>query len=96
MQNIKRIIKEKGYKIKDVEQKLGCGKGWLSNKIHCNAITLPNVRKIAEAIGVQPYEFFLPPDKKVVDKPVVQSGVSVCPHCLKPIKVEFENIERHG
>lgn len=96
MQNIKRVVKEKGYKIKDVEQKLGWKRGRLSEKISSNAISLPNIRKIAEAIGVHPYEFFLPPDKKVVDKPVVQSTTPVCPHCLKPIKVEFENIERYG
>lgn len=95
MQNIKRVVKERGYKIKDVEQKLGWSKNRLSSMISSNAITLPNIRKIAEAIGVQPYEFFLPPDKKVVDKPVVQSGVSVCPHCLKLIKVEFENIGKY-
>lgn len=74
---IKEIIKEKGYTIKSLSEKMNINRVNLSNMINGNP-TVETLEKIADALNVPITELF-------------SKGVSVtCPHCggIVPIKVE--------
>ncbi len=74
---IKDIIKEKGYTIKSLSEKMNINRVNLSNMINGNP-TVETLEKIAIALDVPITELFA-------------KGVSVtCPHCggIVPIKVE--------
>lgn len=74
---IKEIIKEKGYTIKSLSEKMNINRVNLSNMINGNP-TVETLEKIADALEVPITELF-------------SKGVSVtCPHCggIVPIKIE--------
>lgn len=74
---IKEIIKEKGYTIKSLSEKMNINRVNLSNMINGNP-TVETLEKIAIALDVPITELF-------------EKGMSVvCPHCggVVPIKVE--------
>ena len=74
---IKEIIKEKGYTIKSLSEKMNINRVNLSNMINGNP-TVETLEKIANALEVPITELF-------------SKGLSVtCPHCggIVPIKIE--------
>ena len=74
---IKEIIKEKGYTIKSLSEKMNINRVNLSNMINGNP-TVETLEKIADALEVPITELF-------------SKGLSVtCPHCggIVPIKIE--------
>lgn len=60
MVNISNIIKEKGYTIQDVANKLGKSRITIAQNISVNGNpTLSTLRKIADAIGCKVGDFFI-------------------------------------
>ena len=74
---IKEIIKEKGYTIKSLSDKMNINRVNLSNMINGNP-TLDTLEKIANALDVPITELF-------------SKGMSVvCPHCGSVISIKVE------
>lgn len=73
---IKEVIKEKGFTVKEVANKMGVMPPSLSRAINENT-TVEMLNRIASAIGVSAAEFFEPPATDVIN----------CPNCGKKIKV---------
>lgn len=81
MNRIKEAIKENGYTITSLAEKLGIARESLSRMIV--SPSYPTLEKIAEALGVEIWELFIPP------KEFPTQGLK-CPHCGKPIKINIE------
>ena len=63
--NIKRIRKEKGFRVKDIAHKMGMAPESLSRSLHGNP-TMSTVSLLADAIGVPMSDLFLT-DKTISD-----------------------------
>ena len=75
--NVKSVIKEKGFTIEYVADKMGISSVTLHQNLARNP-TLKTLQKIASVIGVNVGEFF---------KDEFQL---TCPHCGKPIRINIE------
>ena len=74
-------IKENGYTITSLAEKLGIARESLSRMIV--SPSYPTLEKIAEALGVEIWELLISP------KEFPTQGLK-CPHCGKPIKINIE------
>ncbi len=83
---IKELLKEKGILQKDVAQKMGIAKENF-NKMLKNP-TETTVRKISDAIGIEPWELFAPAD---VRHRANSATTFACPKCGHPIKVTLSD-----
>lgn len=83
MNRIKDVIKEKGYTITSLAEKLGIARESLSRMLV--SPSYPTLEKISTALDVPMWQLFASPEE--VTKSV--SG-SVCPHCGKPIVIKIE------
>lgn len=81
MNRIKEAIKENGYTITSLAEKLGIARESLSRMIV--SPSYPTLEKIAEALGVEIWELFISP------KEFPTQGLK-CPHCGGPIKINIE------
>lgn len=72
---IKEVIKEKGYSVKSLAEKMNINRVNLSNMINGNP-TVETLSKIAEALGVHITELF-----------AKDNGI-ICPHCGKFVPLE--------
>ena len=70
---IKEILKEKGMTQKDLAKLMGVTNGALSQQIN-GTPTLDTLRRIADALGVDVGELFVP--------------MARCPHCGMPISLQ--------
>lgn len=82
MNRIKDVIKEKGYTITSLAEKLGIARESLSRMVV--SPSYPTLEKIASALGVPIWQLF-------ASKEEVQGDV--CPHCGMPIKIKIEKGE---
>ena len=76
---IKEVIKEKGYSVKSLAEKMDINRVNLSNMINGNP-TVETLGKIADALKVPVTELF------------AKGNTISCPHCGKPISVRFDVI----
>lgn len=77
---IKEAIKEKGYSITSLAEKMKIKRESLSRMIV--SPSYPTLLKIAEALNVPLWQLFTTKE---------ENGIPlVCPHCGKPIKVELK------
>ena len=80
---ISKIIREHGFTIEQVAEKMGLKRGSLANIIGGNP-TVDTLQKIADAIGCKRSDFFA----DETEQPSEQSAMR-CPHCGHEIKVEI-------
>lgn len=83
MNRIKDVIKEKGYTITSLAEKLGIARESLSRMLV--SPSYPTLEKISTALDVPMWQLFTSPEE--VSKSI--SG-TVCPHCGKPITIKIE------
>lgn len=83
--NIKRLLKEKGIKIKDFAKILNITQESLSRAINQEFPQLQTVKKMADALNVEPSEILF----GIKDNNQQQPN-NICPHCGKKIKISIE------
>lgn len=76
---IKEVIKEQGYTINALADKMGMSRENLSKRL-ANPST-PTLEKLSDALNVPVWQLFASPEE--VRK-------LVCPHCGKEIKIKIE------
>ena len=82
MNRIKEAIKEKGYTITSLADKLGIARESLSRMIV--SPSYPTLEKIAGALNVPIWQLFASAE---------EASGEVCPHCGMPIKIKIEKGE---
>lgn len=78
---IKDVIKEKGYTIKSLAEKMGMARESLSRIIV--SPSTPTLEKLSKELDVPIWQFFASPSE-------VGMTTTVCPHCGKEIKIKVE------
>lgn len=84
--DVKSIIKEKGWTIEGVANKMGITRITLSQNLSRNP-TVNTLQRVADVIGCKVGDFFR-------DEIEIQEPVGVCPHCGKPIAIRTELIAK--
>ena len=81
---IKEILDQKGWKSKDLAEKLGTSPQYIS-RIHRGdaSISIPRLQEIADILGVTIPELFSDYKATVT----VEPGTLVCPHCGNKIRL---------
>lgn len=87
MNRIKDLIKEKGYTIKSLAEKIGITRESLSRMLV--SPSYPTLEKIATALDVPMWQLFASPGEVVKEI----TGGDRCPHCGQPIKIRIEKGE---
>ena len=82
---IKIVIKEKGYTIKSLAEKMGMARESLS-RIIVNPSS-PTLEKLSEALDVPVWQFFASREDVLGDS---DSTSITCPHCGKEIQIEIK------
>lgn len=82
--DIQAVIKDKGFTQNQVAEALGTSKSSFSQIVHNDNTSLKMLKRIAEVVGCQVWDFF---QDEMEQAP---SGGLVCPHCGKPIHVELK------
>ena len=85
---ISKVIRQYGFTIEQVAERIGIARGSLANMIGGNP-TVETLQKIADAIGCKRSEFFADEagEKSSLDVPTT---VIRCSKCGNEIKVKFE------
>lgn len=81
MNRIKEVIKEKGFTITSLADKLGIARESLSRMIV--SPSYPTLEKIATALNVPMWQLFVSPEE--VTK---ESKGKMCPYCGQPIAIK--------
>lgn len=85
MNRIKEVIKEKGFTITSLADKLGIARESLSRMIV--SPSYPTLEKIATALDVPMWQLFASPEEVQPKK----DGLSVkCPHCEKSFNINIK------
>ena len=81
---IKEILDQKGWKAKELADKLGTTPQYVSGIIRGEAsISIPRLQEIADILGVTIPELFSDYKSTIT----VEPGTLVCPHCGNKIKL---------
>lgn len=86
MNRIKEVIKERGFTITSLAEKLGIARESLSRMIV--SPSYPTLEKIASALDVPMWQFFASPDEAAKEL----SG-DKCPYCGNPLRIKIEKGE---
>lgn len=81
--DIKKAIKESGYTISKVAERLGIAQPSLTAQLINGTMSLSRAKEIADIIGVSLSEL-------VADENDQQGASLICPHCGKPIELEVK------
>lgn len=81
--DIKKAIKESGYTISKVAERLGIAQPSLTAQLINGTMSLSRAKEIADIIGVSLSEL-------VADENEQQGASLICPHCGKPIELEVK------
>lgn len=85
MNRIKEVIKEKGFTITSLADRLGIARESLSRMIV--SPSYPTLEKIATALNVPMWQLFASPEEVQPKK----DGLSItCPHCGKNINIKVD------
>ena len=85
---ISKVIRQHGFTIEQVAQKLGLQRGSLANMIGGNP-TVETLQKIANAIGASRTEFFADEGEK--DIPIQEKEPQQkCPYCGHDLNIKVE------
>ena len=82
MADFKQVLKDRGYTISAMAEKLGISQSALSQQIGNGSITFAKVEQIARIIGVSVSE--LVADNKS------NTSTFVCPHCGKTLNISID------
>lgn len=82
--DIKSIIKEKGYTIQDVADKIGVNRVTLTLTLQGNP-TYKKMKEIADAIGCNVVDFFRDETQEKVEQ---DKNILTCPKCGARFKLE--------
>jgi transcriptional regulator with XRE-family HTH domain len=80
---IKEVIKEKGYSITTLAEKMGIYRESLSRMLV--SPSYPTLENLSKALDTPIWQFFASPEEVKTD-----GNTLVCPHCGKPIKINVE------
>ena len=84
---IKEILEQKGWKGKDLAERLGTSPQYVYGIIRGeSSISIPRLKEIADILGVSISELFS--DYKAAAS--IEPGTQVCPHCGNMIKIFIE------
>lgn len=91
---IKQQLKAHGMTLTELAQKMNISQGSLSSMIRGN-LTLPTIERIAEIIGVEPYELFITKEQLAAERQhryrqAVPRATVFCPCCGKAICVKLD------
>lgn len=81
--DIKKAIKESGFTISKVAERLGIAQPSLTAQLINGTMSLSRAKEIADIIGVSLSEL-------VADENDQQGASLICPHCGKPIELEVK------
>ena len=81
--DIKKAIKESGYTISKVAERLGIAQPSLTAQLINGTMSISRAKEIADIIGVSLSEL-------VADENDQQGTSLICPHCGKPIELEIK------
>lgn len=81
--DIKKAIKESGFTISKVAEKLGIAQPSLTAQLINDTMSLSRAKEIADIIGVSLSEL-------VADENEQQGASLICPHCGKPITLHID------
>lgn len=81
--DIKKAIKESGFTISKVAEKLGIAQPSLTAQLINGTMSLSRAKEIADIIGVSLSEL-------VSDEEESRKSTLTCPHCGKPINIKVE------
>ena len=81
--DIKKAIKESGFTISKVAEKLGVAQPSLTAQLINGTMSLSRAKEIADIIGVSLSEL-------VADENEQQGASLICPHCGKPITLHID------
>ena len=81
--DIKKAIKESGFTISKVAERLGIAQPSLTAQLINGTMSLSRAKEIADIIGVSLSEL-------VADENDQQGAPLICPHCGKPIELEVK------
>ena len=81
--DIKKAIKESGFTISKVAERLGIAQPSLTAQLINGTMSLSRAKEIANIIGVSLSEL-------VADENEQQGASVICPHCGKPIELEIK------
>lgn len=81
--DIKKAIKESGYTISKVAERLGIAQPSLTAQLINGTMSLSRAKEIADIIGVSLSEL-------VADENDQRGASLICPHCGKPIELEVK------
>ena len=81
---IKEVMKEKHLTQPELAERMGVSLSDVKQKLGADSLTTATLEKIAAAIGVPVWQFFISPD----DLAKQTGGNSLrCPHCGGPLKI---------
>ena len=81
--DIKKAIKESGFTISKVAERLGIAQPSLTAQLINGTMSLSRAKEIADIIGVSLSEL-------VADENEQQGASLICPHCGKPITLHID------
>ena len=81
---IKEVMKEKHLTQPELAERMGVSLSDVKQKLGADSLTTATLEKIAAAIGVPVWQFFISPDDLAK-----QTGGNTlrCPHCGGPLKI---------
>lgn len=83
---IKEVLKEKHITQPELAERMGVSLSDVKQKLGADSLTTATLEKIAAAVGVPVWQFFISPDDLAKDL-ANQDNVLSCPHCGKPLKI---------
>ena len=83
MYDIKKAIKDKGYTLKQVSDRLNITQSALSQQVNNNTISVAKVQQIADIIGCPLTDLLADADTTTI--------TLSCPHCGQPIKLTISH-----
>ena len=83
---IKEVIKEKGLTQKELADRMGISLSAVKQMIGASSLTTDTLRKMADALGVEVWEFFTTSEH--ISSASANCITGNCPHCGKPITVK--------
>ena len=81
---IKDVLKEKGLTQPELAEKMGISVSAVKKMLGADSLTTTTLEKIATAVGVPVWQFFISPDDLANQ---VGGDTVCCPHCGKPLKI---------
>lgn len=81
---VKEVLKEKGLTQPELAEKLGVSVSAVKQMVGADSVTTATLEKIAAAIDVPVWQFFISPDDLAKE---TGGNTLRCPHCGKPLKI---------